>query len=203
MKKAIVIFFIVNLYGCGGKYNLDKKDYLAWIESEESGLTKHHLEKNLDFTAIYCTKDYLIAKEMKVEDVKEENFKRREKDFEGFEYFKVRIKRTDSNQEVLMHGLSDENQYLERVNYMSYGFDENLCLVRNNFKDTIYPALYHFERTYGVVPYADLIVSFKSDSSLKDTNYKLVINDNVFGNGLIVYDFDKRKLNEAVKLKLY
>ncbi len=207
MIKTVFTYFLFTtvllLFSCKDGMQLNKEDLFAWIENEKNGLTKHHIENKVDFTATYCNKDYLIAKEIKVDEIKEENFNTRIKDFNGFEYFKIRIKRSDSNQEVLLYGLNNEGEYLERVNYLSYGFEENLALVRNNFKDTIYPSLYHFERTYGVVPYADIMVSFTEDTTVKDNNYKLIINDNVFGNGLIIYDFDKKKLNTAPKLKLY
>lgn len=203
IKYIVVLFFLIVFASCKKSMDLEKDEIIKWNDNESNKLSKTLGNEQIEFKATFCLPDYIISKEVKGDRVFEKNYLTRKQDFKGLEYFKIRIKRKNSNQEVLLYNLNNEDEYLERVNYLSYGFDENICLVRNDFKDTLYPSLYHFERTYGIVPYADILVSFKEDTLIKSNNYKLLINDVVFGTGIMVFDFDKKNIKNAPKLKLY
>lgn len=198
-KVSIVIVFFI-IWSCSSN-SLNKENYIKWVESERNGLTKRHIERGLEYIITYCPVDYMIAKEFKCREVSKATYEKRKKDLLGFEYFKLRIQNSDSKEEVLLHGLSNQQEYTERVDYLSYGFDENLFIVRNDFKDTVPAALYHFERTYGVAPYIDFIISFKEDSSLKDKRIQFLLNDNVFSNSIVSRDY-KKDFTDTPTLKL-
>lgn len=200
LNRTIIAACCTMFIACSG--SLDKDTYIRWVETEKNGLTKKHKEKGLEYTVTYCPIDYMIAKEFKTNAIKSETYRHRKKDLEGFEYFKLRIRKENSKEEVLMEGLQSESEYIERIDYLSYGFDENLFIVRNDFKDTVPVALYHFERTYGLVPYIDFIISFKEDTALKDNRIQFLLNDNIFGNGIVTREFNKKDILETPILKL-
>lgn len=200
--KLLILIVCFLHFGCKKNNELDRSELLHWVESEENLLTRKHKEKDIDYIATYCPVSYMIAKEFKANNIEESTFKQRSKDLEGFEYFKLRIQRNNSKEEVLLYNISNQQEYTDRIDYLSYGFEENVILVRNNFQDTLFPALFHFERTYGIVPYIDFVFSFKKDTACKDQRMQLVINDNVFGKGIFSYDFNRADLNNAPKFKL-
>ena len=152
-----------------------------------------------------CPLDYIIAKEFRVENVSKENYVRKFKDLDGFTYFKLKIADKDKNAEAILHRASGEQEVKERLEYLSYGFEENIFIVRNNKKDTLPLSMYHFERTYGVAPHLEFLFSFKSDSVAEkcDKKFEILINDVVFNNSVLTYEFDKQKYVDAPKLKLY
>lgn len=201
LNKYYLFLITILFVSCDTGNSLNREDYISWIENTNNHLTKVVIDGGVKYTVTYCPKDYMIAKEFKGT-VSDEVYSRRINDLEGFEYFKLRISREDNKGEVLLYGLGSQTEYNNRVDYLSYGFEENLILVKNNNKDTLLPALFHFERTYGVVNYLDFLISFREDTAYANDKIQFVIDDVVFGNGIIAYDFNRKDLIDSPKFKI-
>lgn len=193
----------ISLTNCASK-SLDKNEYLKYIEDEKNGATVAKVLDDINYSLTYCPEDYIIAKEFKVDKINQKNFNQKKKDLAGHDYFKMRINYKNSNKEVILYNTTNEQDVKERYEYLSYGFEENIFVLRNNKQDTIPPALYHFERTYGIVPYLDLFFTFKKDSlNSKDEKIHVLVNDNLFSNTVLTFEFEKKQLAHLKQLKLY
>lgn len=198
----IIGSFWFSITSCS-KNSLGKADYISYIEDPANKASVVREKNDVQYKLIYCPSDYIIAQEFKVDEVKEASFRKRENDLKDLDYFKLRIKIKNSNKEVVLHNTSNEQEAKEAYEYLSYGFDQNIYTVRNAQADTIPVALYHFERTYGVVPYVDVLFAFKKDTTNKDEMLKIFINDVVFTNSTLSFEFEKEQLNRLKRLKLY
>jgi hypothetical protein len=180
---------------------LDKSEYLKWIENEDNGFKNVITEGPLVYEVTYCPIDYMIAREFRTPQINRKQFLKRSEELRGLNYFKLRMKRKNSNNEILAYNLSGgQQEYYKRVDYLSYGLEEDIFLLQNDFSDTLKPALFHFERTYGVAPYIDFLVAFKADSSNKYEHKVFVLDDKVFGSGVMRFDFNTNTIKNSPKL---
>lgn len=202
LNKLFIFGFAILLLSCSKRSELEKAELIKWVENEDNHLTRKHVSGGLEYKAVICPVAYIVAKEVKSESVSESTLTLRKQDLGSQHYFKLRIRNATTKEDPILYHLNSEQEYKERLDYLSYGFEENLFLVRNNLKDTILPSLFHFERTYGITPYIDFVFCFPEDTAVKDNRLQLLINDVVFGNGLISYDFNKKDLLNTPNLKL-
>ncbi len=210
MKKTLIIVavLIVALVSFGFLFMrntpadyLDRKEYIEWIENEQHEFRRTVQTDNLLYEVTLCTPEYIIAKEFRSSVIEKQSFKKRLTELAGLQYFKLRIKLTKSNSDVLAYNLEGGQQgYYQRVDYLSYGVDENLKLIQNSRTDTLRPALYHMERTYGVAPFIDFLVAFPLDSVGTDPHKVFMYNDLVFGSGVVRFDFNTDKIKNSPKL---
>lgn len=171
-------------------------DYVEYVERESNGLRHTQQIGDMRFQVQYCPTEYLLIKEYKTGDLSEKVVEERRKDNEGLLFFKLRISADGSN-DVLNYHLNSGEEYYARVQYLSYGFEENIALV--NERDTIFPALFHFERTYGVAPFADFMMAF--NTTLKtDGEFQMIIDDKVFDTGILQFTYQSRNLQNIPKL---
>ena len=180
---------------------LDKDEYIKWVEDEKNELVSQQIEGGIKYEVTYCPISYMISKEFRASTVSKESFDKRSKEMEGLRYFKLRFQRANSNEEVLAYNLQGGQEgYYKRVDYLSYGLEEDLKLVQNGNKDTLLPVLFHFERTYGVAPYIDFVVAFEKDTTVSDPHVVFVLDDKIFGGNVMRFDFNDLKLFNAPKL---
>ena len=105
-------------------------------------------------------------------------------------YYNIRISTLDQT-DILAKGVNDKSIYTQRLNYLSYDFQNNISLVTET--DSVNCGLYHFVQTYGITPYIDMVVGFAAEQIA--TSQTLVIDDRVFGNGIIKFYIDKQDIN--------
>jgi hypothetical protein len=171
------------------------------VENEGHNLKLTQSEGDLVYEVIYCPTSYIIAKEFHTNEIKKENFTRREKELKGMEYFRLKIRKKNSQGEVLSYNLEGGQQgYYQRVDYLSYGMDENISLLRNNMNDTIKPTLFHFERIYGISPDIDFLISFVEDTLSQDNHEVFLLDDKILGGNVIRFDFKKDLIKKSPKL---
>lgn len=79
-------------------------------------------------------------------------------------------------------------KYEDAVKYMSF-FIENDFKIITSSNDTIKCAGVNFERNFKIAPFKRILLHF---NNIKPTdNIELVYNDNLFGNGIVKFDFNK------------
>lgn len=204
MKSIACVFFLA-LLSCNDHRTLDRDAYIHHVEQEDKGLTIKKTLDDVDYSLTLCPLDYVIAKEFRTDKVARTNYEKRRLDLEGFIYFKLSLSPKDRKEEVILHRANNEQVVKERLEYLSYGFEENIFTIRNNKRDTLPVSMYHFERTYGVTPNLEFLFSFKTDSlaGKNDKHIQVIIDDIVFNNTALTYEFDKEAFIHAPKLKLY
>lgn len=184
------------IYGCQ-KSDLRGNEYRKYIEKESNGLNQVKQIGDMHFQVQYCPTEYLLMKEFKTDDLSEQVVEERRKGNEGLLFFKLRISADGSN-DVLNYHLNSGDDYYARIQYLSYGFEEDIALL--NERDTIFPALFHFERTYGIAPFADFMMAFETTPKA-DNDYQVVIDDRVFDTGILKFTFEKQDLQNIPNLK--
>lgn len=198
ISAYIFLFFLLTaLYSCS-KGKLDGDDYANYIENKNNPLNKEKQIGDLSFQLQYCPLEYLLMKEFKTTHLSHKIIDQRKKENDSLLYFRLRIKGKDQNGDVINYKISSNEDYYTRLDYLSYGFEENLALA--NGKDTVFPAIFHFERTYGIAPYADFMMAFKTNP-VKDKDMDLLIDDNVFGNGLVKFSYSGKDIENIPTLK--
>ena len=194
-KQATYLLLSIVFFACTNKQELDGKAYLSWVKNPENGLKVEKEISGINYTAQYKPYDYIVLNEEKELDLATTLVKERKKKLAGMVYYNFRISTTNQT-DVLAKGASDKSMYMQRSNYLSYDFQNDITLITET--DSINCGLYHFVQGYGVVPYVDMVVGFPVDQVNKDQT--LVINDQVFGNGIIKFHINKKDINNIPQL---
>jgi hypothetical protein len=200
MRKFLFLpaaLLIIGLGACRPS-NLGGKEYVTYIENEDNGLNTSKQIEGLEYHLQYCPQEYLLMKEYKTYGLSQKLIDLKKKEAGSLLYFKLRIKDSKGQGDVLNYNIGSNDAYYRRIEFLSYGFEESIALVSS--KDTLYPALYHFERTYGVAPYADFLIAFNSEDFLNE-DLAVLINDRVFDNGLIKFNYKREDLAQLPTLK--
>lgn len=196
LLNCIIVFVVVLIYGCA-KNELNPDEYINYVESEKNNIKNSKQIEDLNFSLQYCPPEYLLLKEFKTNNLSEKLVAERKKENENMVFFKLRIS-AKNNTDILNYKISSNDDYYERLQYLSYGFEEDIALL--NGKDTLFPALFHFERTYGVVPFADFMLAF--NATIKEPeNFQVIIDDKIFNTGLLKFSYSNKGIQNIPKLK--
>lgn len=103
----------------------------------------------------------------------------------GLDYYSLEIENIKGNTDPLMIGIQSQQEYLARVDYFSYEFEQDVFLASNT--DTLRCALFHYENSYGGMPKLRFLFAFPKSN----TGRTLIINDRIFKNGLVKLSFEK------------
>jgi hypothetical protein len=191
--------FSLLLYSCN-KNELSGNDYIKHIDNESNNLKQTKSIEDLTYQLQYLPTEYLLLNEYKTFDLSEKLVNAKLKENDSLMYFKLRILGKNEIGEVLNYKTESSSDYYSRIEFLSYGFEENIILISG--VDTLIPAIYHFERTYGVVPYLDFLFAFGTGKR-KHKELSVVIDDKIFRNGLIKFNYSENTLNSIPKLKVY
>lgn len=197
MGKWLMLFPVLLIYGCNSS-GLDIKAYKTYIEEEKNGLTVSKTIGELNYRLNYCSPEYLLIKELRGGPIEDKILIEKKKELDSMYVFQLRIKDMGCHQDVLAHGIYDDQNYFERVDLLSYAMEENIIMI--NSGDTLFPAVFHFERTYGVAPYADFMMAFNIGNR-KANDFRILLNDQFFHNGLIQFNINEKSINGLPKLK--
>jgi hypothetical protein len=167
---------------------LSVADFKAWVEDKENGL---RVEKTIgEFTYTLQSKplEYVALLDLEKDKVSKPELTEKMEEFSGMDYFTFQIS-TDSQQELLKKNLETTNDYYNRINYFSFEMQKDLKLIEGS--DTVNCELFHFERVYGLAPYARFVLGFpKSQSGQEKTFY---YNEKIFGSGRIYLTIHAKK----------
>ena len=203
MKSFVKIFFCIVagilLFSCTGK-ELSPVEYVKWIENENNGLRKSKTMDELEFQVQMKPNDYVLLKEENINPLqKKSDFEKEKKQLGDMQYFTLKIKVPDDT-DPLKYKIADKNEYFARVKYYSFDIQNDLSLVDGN--DTVPCSLMHFERTFGISPEIICLLGFppsKSKDGVQDKTFMYY--DRVFNTGNLVFNFSKKDILQAPKLK--
>ena len=197
MKQLIFSYclFLITLLASCSKSELDGDEFIKYVENESNNLKTTKEIGDLSFQLQYCPTEYLLLKEYKTDRLPNGMVEQRKKENDSLQMFKLRIK-TQKGDDILNYGIGSMEDYHARMEYLSYGFEENIALVTGT--DTIFPAIFHFERTYGVAPFADFMMAFNTNIKHHE-NFQIIIDDNVFNTGLLKFSYNN--IQNTPKLK--
>jgi hypothetical protein len=180
------------LFACSKK-QVSAGDYVKYVEEESNGLKVSKNMGDIKYLLQYKPIDYVLLKENPTEP------KIKKEDVEGMQYFTLSYALTNQEKDVLRYNLSGQADYYERVNYMSYGLQQDIYLVDG--KDTLPCILFNFVRAYGLSPKADVMLGFEKNKSGKTEDKLIVLVDKVFNGGIIKLKVSKKDIEKIPQVK--
>lgn len=159
---------------------LSPREYVAWVEDKNNGLKVEKEIEEFTYLLQYKPFEYVALMELKKETVGSLELNKKIEEYDGLQYYTFRIS-TDSRMELLKKNLNEANDYYGRIQYFSFDMQKDLKLIEG--KDTLDCVLFHFERVYGLAPYATFVLGFPLTEGTN--NKTLFYDEQIFGAGKI------------------
>lgn len=195
----MVVACSILLMSCSQKA-LTPREYFNWSKTSESELEQSVSGNGVSFRMKFQPVDLMIANEIKNGITEDCQFEERRSQLGGLAYFLLKIE--SAQQDLLMHKVQDEQEYVQRVNYYSLSFQQDIVAVAGS--DTIPCVLYQFENAYGITPYVNISLAFPAEflETNKDKPVQILVNDQVFGNGIMKFDYLQEALHDLPELTI-
>lgn len=195
-NKYWLLFWLIGLFAC--QSDIAPGELKTYIVNPENGLIK---KKNIGKVAIavqYQPIDFLLAKEFNGNHFSKEEYKKRQKELDGAQYYHLKIGIQEQGKNIINHNLQDANQLQERLYYLSYKMDDDIQLIDG--RDTLRPMLFHFERSYDLAPYNSFVLAFDQRQQQKNTDKTFILDIPFLGTGPIKLLFSGNSINNLPKL---
>lgn len=175
------------------KEKLEATDYIKYVESESNGLRVVKKIGDVNYALQYKPMNYVL--------VKESNSNTSDKgiaDTDGMQYYTLSYSLSNSNADILKSNIGSTGEYYERVNYLSYGLQNDVYLLEGS--DTLKCRLFNFVRSYGLSPRADFIMAFDESKKHSANDKLVVVEDKVYGGGIIKFKITKSDIANIPEL---
>ncbi len=178
--------------------NVSATEFITWCSNEDNHLSKSKTVSEMQYKVMFLPPESMAYTELKAEEYNLEIFRKVSDSYKDMSYFNFRIQLSDGNGELLKYNLQSAMQYEERIKYVSFNMDKDLYIIQDNA--IIYPGLYHFERTFEVVPYLTVMMAFDNKKFDKKREFTLVYNDRLFEKGMIKFNYQNNQLVDVPEI---
>lgn len=189
MKGVVNCLFIAMLFlsGCAkSPSQLSSGDYIKWIGKEENGLLiQKQLGEFVIVTQFRSPQSMALIRAGISADKKEWESALYEAG--NMQYYFLSYKLNTTSLDILKYNMRDESEYFSRSNYLSFGVNKDVYVLCG--KDSLPCRLHQFTPHYGLSPKVDLVFAFDEPDSLHSLNRTLVIEDQLFGLGILRFEF--------------
>jgi hypothetical protein len=166
-------------------------EFMAWVTNKENGLKVEKTIGEFTYTAQYKPLPYVALLDLQKENVSSTELNKKMEEYSGLQYFTLQIS-TESQQELLKKDLTETNEYYSRIQYFSFDMQKDLKLIDG--KDTLNCELFHFERVFGLAPYARFVLGFPKTEHKEDKT--LFLDEKIFGSGKIYLTIQAKNNNQ-------
>jgi hypothetical protein len=191
-----ILSFIMLATACGSR-KLSPQEYFKWAKSEDNGLTVIKEEGGFTYSLQYRPLDLILLQELGP-NASEAEWNKLAKEFDGMQYYSLKIEATGIPQEVLKVGASSEAEYQKRIHYCNGGFQKDISLISGT--DTSQCKLYHFERMFQVAPYISFSLGFEKPENNDERTIRIY--DRLFSGLILNFHFDSQTFANQPKLQL-
>lgn len=174
------------------------QDYIKWVNNSDNGLKVEKTIEDFTYSLQYKPDEYVALMELKKDTVSATELKKKMSEYDGLQYFNFKIE-TDSRTELLKKNLTQTNEYYARIQYFSFDMQKDLKLIDG--KDTLDCTLFHFERVFGLAPYATFVLGFPKGDGIN--NKTLYYNEKVFGSGKIYLTVQSENIKQIPSVIIY
>ncbi len=182
----------------GKNDQLSPRQYMQWVADKSNGLNVEKRINEFTYGLQYKPLEYVALLDLKKDEISKSELKKKMEEYEGLQYYTFTIS-TDSQQELLKKNLSETNEYYGRIHYFSFDMQNDLKLIDG--KDTLDCELFHFERVYGVAPYARFVLGFPLASGNQDKT--LFYDEKIFGAGKLYLTIQAKNNNQLPEVITY
>ncbi|MBI3235069.1 MAG: hypothetical protein HYZ42_13720 [Bacteroidetes bacterium] len=193
--KYIVFFTLIILLGCKNDV-MDMSDYVKFMEDPSNDFRQEAQIGDYYFRSQYKSIDYVVALEKLQHVIDTKDINKRKGELEGLLYFTYRIDTKKTSSPMLSNGVVGDAGYSNRLSYFFNASSHFYLLDSQN--DTLPCKLYHFEQSYSLAPYNDIILGFlppKQPSTLT-----IVYDDTELGVGIVKFNYPKELFSDLPKV---
>lgn len=193
MRNLFYILTTAVFLSCSEKPDvLPTEEYIGWTETEESGLVKSKTIDGIMYSVYYLPKEAMALREVE-DSISEAGWKDAVESKGDMQYYKLVYRLANSNQDILRYNLRDETEFYSRTNYLAFGVDKDVYLLCG--KDRMPCRLHQFTPMYGISPEAEVLFAFDNADSTNTQNKTFVIEDQLFGAGILQFEFKAEDIN--------
>lgn len=170
---------------------LSPNDYENWVKSSKNNpLIREKKINEFDYKVKHLPTNYLVLKEINKNNLtlSKETIDSIKKEYEGMEYFEMRIQVENYNDELAKYMAAGMADYQTRIVYMAFQMQHNLTLATELNAD-IPCKLFHFERTYGITPYATFLFAFSKQDIGNAVERTVIYEDELFNKGRLKFNW--------------
>lgn len=166
---------------------LEGAELSEWYNHPKNGYVVVHEINGIVYKLKRVPLDLKILKNNKSAVLSSESYEAYAQQLGGMDYYELQINST-KGADVLKNGVPTDNEYLRRVDYLSFKAKNDFALKQGDKEVSC--QLYHFERSYGLGKHVTINLAFpKAEAS----EYVLIFKDNVFGAGYLKFRFETDK----------
>ena len=198
-RPLLVLLILSGLAACG-KQALQPSDYVKWVNDPDNGLIKKKTIHPLEVEVLYKPIDYVIANELRTNDIAAETYNNRRAALGSMLYYTLKLGIEGGQEDVTNYGVSNASAQQERLAYLSFSLQKDIQLVEAG--DTLNCQLFHFERAYDLVPYRTFVLGFDLKAATKNADKTLIIEMPYFKTGPVKLTFENSDLESIPNLKL-
>jgi hypothetical protein len=192
-RHIVFLLPVISLLVCCNHASLSPRAYTEWVRNSENGLNVNKRIGDFDFSLQYKPVEFVIMEQYKSDTVSRKSIEGHAKELDGMQYYTLRIRSSLQN-EMLRAGISDESEYASRLEYfLSYAQDD-IVLVENG--DTLPCLLYHFERTYSLSPFNDIVLGFEKEPASAQYDKTLIFQDQALGTGPVQLTISSKDIQQ-------
>lgn len=199
--KRYPFLFVFLLCCCkNNSQELSPEAYVAWVENKDNGLRIERVLDPVTYSVQYKPYDYVVAKEERNNAISKSTFAEWYQELNHMQYYTLRMEIKSGD--ILKLNNPSQQEYYQRQNYLTYEFQDNLLLVDG--KDSLQCELFQMVGNYGLAPYVDFVMGFKSedlDQKHVKSDKEFILQDNVFGGGILKFRVKKEDINNTPEIK--
>lgn len=193
-----LLFFVLIIASCGSGKTKSAGEFVKWCDDPGNGLVLKKELGQFSFTLCYTPSEYLAIKELsKGKELNQVYMDSALKEYSDLQYFTLRLGSLHGG-EFLRQEITKEQDYFDRIYYYNSLVDKDIFLVEGN--DTLKCVMHHFERTYSVAPYDNLLLAFEKGKG--NAPKKVVYDDHILGTGPVIITISEEAINNIPHISL-
>lgn len=198
LTTLLFIIFSLMIMSCSNS-TLSPSEYVKYVADESNGLVKTKNIGEVNVKVQYKPIPYVIANELRTNDIDKDEFEKREKELSSMQYYNLTLDITDARN-ILNYNVSNQSHQQERIHYLSFGMQQDIRLMENGKE--LPCVLYHFERTYDISKERTFLVAFNQEESTKNATKTFILDSSVLGIGTIKIQFNGKDIQQLPKMKV-
>jgi hypothetical protein len=205
-KSSVLIVFLsmgwMSISSCSKK-QASPQEYMNYINSKENGLLKSIDIGDYLIEVQYRPVEYTALQEIGVDQATKETLNELVQQHKGEHCVLFRIGSKDKKTDALAIGITDQQQYNDRISYLISQINKDIYLVDG--KDTIPCSMHHFERSYHLTHYHTILFTFdkpEGRSKEEEGDKTIVYNDNLLGIGKMNIRIDEKDIQHIPTIQL-
>ncbi len=184
---AFVVFLSCIILLCNGcdSSMLSTEEFIQWVDDPDNGLIQEQVVGEYKFIFQYRPTAYMVLKDLDANelDINQAMFDSTLREYNGLQYGILKIGTVKGNDEFLKQSVVSEQEYFDRIQYFTSSVQNDLYLL--NEQDTLPCKMLHFERTFSINSFDNIILGFEADQ--KETDKTIVFSDKALGTGDIKF----------------